>query len=438
MSMNSTKEDTVDEGAVLDVAYVPQECTFPKVMEEYQLMEQVGSGMGGNKVFKAKVLAGPHQNELVAIKQVSLCGSLSPKGRVGSGRPGTGSGGAAARKSNKEKDELKDQMSKEISAMKKAASEHICVFHCSLIENNIVNVIMKLAAGSFKDVLRWKYKAGFPEEEERALARVLYETLLGLDALHTAHIIHRDIKASNILYDNEGGILLADFGVSAILHHEQEKRKTMAGTWHWMAPEVINPEEKGYDSSADIWSLGITTIELAYGDAPYANERPTEVVVHISTDQPPSMETPHTPLFFKPKFSTCVGDFVSCCLYVEPGKRHTTSQLLTHKLFNNIATEKSDLKRVLMDDMPSLEERFQQLQEMKNKMQSVAKCGSTSQLSDNNKLQPPTSGLNVSGQVSRTPQKRGVSQGGQEKRPTGRQLQGSPQQFTSSNAGSGL
>jgi hypothetical protein len=116
--------------------------------------------------------------------------------------------------------------------MKKAASDHICVFHCSLIENNVVNVIMKLAAGtlsaipnfiylfltylfsssiwgcflfvcffvcvflnsnsgSFKDVLRWKYKAGFPEEEERSLARVLYESLLGLDALHAAHIIHR-------------------------------------------------------------------------------------------------------------------------------------------------------------------------------------------------------------------------------------------------------
>jgi len=212
------------------------------------------------------------------------------------------------------------------------------------------------------------------------VARILYETLQGLDVLHAAHIIHRDIKASNILYGDDGCILLADFGVSAILSNQEEKRQTMAGTWHWMAPEVIDPGSNGYDVQADIWSLGITVIELAYGEAPYGNERPTEVVVHISTDQPPSMEQPHTPYFYKAKFSNIVADFVSCCLQLEPSKRDTTKKLLNHKLFNlpGVKTvEKTELLKVLMDDMPSIEKRFAELQERK-KVAALSKFGSSS------------------------------------------------------------
>jgi serine/threonine protein kinase len=227
---------------------------------------------------------------------------------------------------------------------------------------------MKLAAGSLRDVLKWKFKTGFPEEDEVAVARILYETLEGLDVLHNSHIIHRDIKTSNILYGEDGVILLADFGVSAILNHTEEKRQTMAGTWHWMAPEVIDPGSSGYDIQADIWSLGITTIELAYGEAPYGNERPTEVVVHISTDEPPSMENPHTPFFYKRKFSNLLSDFVSCCLKMDPSKRKTTKQLLNHNLFNSPGVkslEATDLARILMADMPTIEKRFAEIQERK-------------------------------------------------------------------------
>jgi len=285
---------------------------------------------------------------------------------------------------------------KEIRAMQSVqTSPHVCVFYCSILTNEYLWVIMKLAAGSLKDVLRWKYKCGFPEEDERSLARILYETLLGLDSLHKSRIIHRDIKSSNILFAEDGTILLADFGVSAILNSHEEKRKTMAGTWHWMAPEVIDPGPQGYDLQADIWSLGITTIELAYGVAPYGNERPTEVVVHISTDQPPSMENPHTPLFSKPKFSKQVAEFVSCCLKMDPAKRDTTTKLLKHPFFLNVKSEKYDLKRVLMDNIPPIEKRFAEQQAKKKNVAILKFSGCDSTQSSSGSGSPPNANTNA-------------------------------------------
>lgn len=329
------------EPLLADLALVPEGCGYPNVTEEYQLQEQIGSGMGGNRVFKALVIAGAHKDTHVAVKQINISPTENAQ-------------------------DLKEKMHKEIKTMRQAASKHICQFHCSILADGCLWMVMKLAAGSLRDVLKWKYKTGLPEEVEGSLARILYETLQGLDFLHNMHIIHRDIKASNILYGDDGIITLADFGVSAILNNHEEKRVTMAGTWHWMAPEVIDPGSSGYDVQADIWSLGITTIELAYGEAPYGNQRATEVVVHISTDQPPSMENPHTPFFFKPKFSNTMGDFVSCCLQIDPTKRLNTKKLLAHKLFNLPSvksTDNAELLHVLTDDMPTIEKRFGELQE---------------------------------------------------------------------------
>ena len=103
---------------------------------------------------------------------------------------------------------------------------------------------------------------------ENVCAYILKQVLLGLKALHSKHVIHRDIKSDNILADAEGNVKLADFGYSAQLTTEREHRSSRVGTVCWMAPELIKRQHR-YDCKVDIWSLGIFAFELANGDPPY-------------------------------------------------------------------------------------------------------------------------------------------------------------------------
>merc|ERR1712223_1895690 len=161
---------------------------------------------------------------------------------------------------------------------------------------------------------------------EDEIATVLSDTLKGLEYLHLRKKIHRDIKAGNILLNTEGHAKPADFGVAGQLTDTMAKRNTVIGTPFWMAPEVI--QEIGYDCVADIWSLGITALEMAEGKAPYAEIHPMRAIFMIPTKPPPSFSQPD-------KWSPGFIDFVSRCLVKNPDSRGTASELLQHEFIKN-------------------------------------------------------------------------------------------------------
>ena len=146
--------------------------------------------------------------------------------------------------------------------------------------------------------------------------------VLGLEYLHgVANVCHRDIKCGNVLLTDDGHIKLADFGVSAELTNTMNKRKTVVGSPYWMAPEVIR--ESHYDGRADVWSLGITAIEMAEGAPPHANLHPLRAIFVIPTKPAPTLADPDN-------WSPEMLDFVRCCCQKDPNQRHDSALLSSH------------------------------------------------------------------------------------------------------------
>ncbi|XP_045181988.1 serine/threonine-protein kinase 3-like isoform X3 [Mercenaria mercenaria] len=212
---------------------------------------------------------------------------------------------------------------KEISIMQQCDSPYIVKYYGSYFKNTDLWIVMEYCgAGSVADIMRLRNKV-LNEEE---IATILYYTLKGLEYLHSKRKIHRDIKAGNILLNTEGHAKLADFGVAGQLTDTMAKRNTVIGTPYWMAPEVI--QEIGYDCVADIWSLGITALEMAEGKPPYGDIHPMRAIFMIPTKPPPSFRNPDK---WSPEFI----DFVSKCLVKNPEQRITAQELLEHEFVRN-------------------------------------------------------------------------------------------------------
>jgi myosin III len=144
-------------------------------------------------------------------------------------------------------------------------------------------------AGSIIDIIRSLQTINKRISEEH-IAYILRETAKALLHLHENHIIHRDVCGSNILMTKEGEIKLCDFGLSRDTKSSSGKRATCIGSYAFMAPEVI-VSAKGtlYENRADVWSLGITAIELADGKTPFENMHPTRAMFQILRNPPPTL-----------------------------------------------------------------------------------------------------------------------------------------------------
>jgi serine/threonine-protein kinase OSR1/STK39 len=189
---------------------------------------------------------------------------------------------------------------------------------------------------------------GCGEQASRAL---LQSTLAGLVYLHDQGIVHRDIKAGNILLDSSGAVCIADFGVSSWLRnrsgmrdHSEGVAATFVGTPCWMAPEIMEQSEMGYKQPADVWSLGITALELAKGYAPYYSLQPMSVVVKTLREDPPSLSSYETPPAESTEWahkSTPYQKIIKASLVRDPAKRDTCAILLKQKFVKITPSERA-------------------------------------------------------------------------------------------------
>lgn len=214
-----------------------------------------------------------------------------------------------------EKD-LEDTL-KEISILNSLNSPHCIRYYSSHYKNGDLWIAMEfLDAGSIGDLLCFKKKLNEPQ-----IRMIVFQVTKGLEYLHSLPLIHRDIKAGNILLNKKGQVKLADFGVSALMESDAAKHQTQIGSPFWMAPELIQGE--GYNVLVDIWSLGMTILEMTDFEHPFFECNPLSAVFTIVSKPPPTVLDPSA-------WSDDFLDFMSLCLTKDPNKRPSATQLLAH------------------------------------------------------------------------------------------------------------
>ncbi|WFD23045.1 kinase that interacts with cdc31p [Malassezia equina] len=203
-----------------------------------------------------------------------------------------------------------------LSQIRQANLKNIVGYWGCWLQGHVLCIAMDYSEGGS---LRTLMKPG-PIAEKYA-AVVVREVLVALSYIHSIGIIHRDLKAANILVTRTGQVMLCDFGVAAsfVQGSARGKRTTFIGTPYWMAPEVIL-EGRAYDYKADIWSLGITIYEMVVGNPPYSEHSQDHALSMISRNKPPRL--PETS-----QFSPMIREFVTACLDEEPRDRPSAEEL---------------------------------------------------------------------------------------------------------------
>ncbi|CEF69285.1 CRIB domain and Protein kinase domain and Serine/threonine-/dual specificity protein kinase, catalytic domain and Protein kinase-like domain-containing protein [Strongyloides ratti] len=232
----------------------------------------------------------------------------------------------------------------EVVLMKDLKHPNIVSMHNSYLVDDELWVIMEyMDKGPLTDIVTEM------RIEESVIAYITYQTLLGLEYLHQHNIIHRDIKSDSILFSKDGMVKISDFGFCAHLTNDKPKRRSLVGTPYWMAPEVI--KRSSYDTSADIWSLGIMIIEMVMGEPPHFHEDTIKALKKILECDEPTFPS-------NVDVSEDLRDFVSKCCVKKSYLRLPASKLLEHSflkkrcdsqyiinLLNKLSLEKNESQK---------------------------------------------------------------------------------------------
>lgn len=239
-----------------------------------------------------------------------------------------------------------ESLQKEIDVLKRCKHANIVEYFGTLINNNEELWILmdNCEVGSVRDVMQ----TNLCTLEEEQISVVVLNVAKGLSYLHNeCNIIHFDIKAANILINKSSQIKLADFGVSEQLEGDLNQSADLCGSPLWMSPEVILRQP--YTNRTDVWSLGITVIEMADGCAPLAGNDPMQVIKVIPERPPPTVTNPKA-------FSDDFNDFVAQCLIKDHEERPSSLGILVHPF---IQTTKGPevLRQLILETLRNKQEK---------------------------------------------------------------------------------
>ncbi|XP_021899490.1 serine/threonine-protein kinase BLUS1-like [Carica papaya] len=308
----------------------PKKIEYPLDLDAYDILHEIGVGVSA-KVYKAICL--PLDSTVVAIKAIDLVRSRTHL----------------------------DYIRRETKTMSLHSHPNILdVLCCFTVDRHLWVVMPFMSSGSLHSIISSSFPDGLPEQ---CIAIVLKETLNALSYFHNQGCLHRDIKAGNILVDGNGSVKLADFGVSSSIYESDYSFSALPSSadvaWvpYWIAPEVIH-SQTGYNLKAEIWSFGITALELAHGRPPLSRFLPSKSLVVNITKRFPFSD--HARSKTGKEFSKAFRNMVASCLNQDPAKRPTADKLLKHSFFKNCRGAEFLLKN-LLSGLPSVEKRLKDM-----------------------------------------------------------------------------